>query len=417
MKGRLAHCGVLLTAGLLVGCLGACPADIVADICRHCPASPHRFEAYLAAVHALRDNPRVTVSEIGHSRQGRPLLQVMVRDPQVPLEETVRVYLIARQHGSESSGTEACLALVRHFATSQDELELSLLRQITWIAVPVANPDGMAGGNRGNGGGLDLNRDWARLSQPETRAIQTAVLKARPHALVDMHELPASSSKTAFRGNFVQTIGGGGLPDYLTRDCDVTSSRLASWLGKSGMPINLYYDTAGEDGRLCHRHFGLKAQIPSYLFEAKNGPGRTLAVRTRFHVLGALVVGNYALHRYYAPVAEPAPVDTLEPPPPAVTPEAPAVALEQPQDRQTARGELPVVARVNAAEQVAYVQFAVDGRVRALCNAAPHRFPLNTCAYPDGEHTIAAQACDAGGRVLAETSVTILVDNRTTAGE
>ena len=93
------------------------------------------------------------------------------------------------------------------------------------------------------------------------------------------------------------------------------------------------------------------------------------------------------------------------------------MALEQPLDRQTASGELAVVARVTPSPRLAYLQLQVDGVVRAMSNASPHAFALDTLAYPDGEHSIAVQVCDDAGRVLSEHKVTVFVDNQREAGE
>jgi len=74
-----------------------------------------------------------------------------------------------------------------------------------------------------------------------------------------------------------------------------------------------------------------------------------------------------------------------------------------------------VVAKATPAP--AYLQLQVDGVVKALASSATQTFPLNTRAYPDGEHRIVVQACDDYGRVLAEAAVTVLVDNQQEAGE
>jgi hypothetical protein len=415
--GRVSTGVALLVA---VACLGVCRADILGDIVSRCPSQSPSFDGTMVQVRALQMSPRIAVSVIGTSRQGRPLVQVMVRDPEVPLESTVRVFVIARQHGTETSGTTACLALAKHFAESQGELEQALLRQLTWVLVPIANPDGVAAGRRTNAAGADLNRSWGAGTQPEVRAIIKAVESAKPHAVIDMHELPAHSSKASYRGNFIQTIGPSSRLGTLGHECKAAGTRLASWMGQVGFPLSVYYDTAGEDTRLCHRYFGLARKIPSYLFEAKTGPGRSLTARTRFHVLGALVVADSALHRHYAPVAEeaqmaaaatPVTVAEAEPAGPLL------VEVALPRDRETARGEMSVVAKVTPADRMAYMQLQVDGVVKALCSSATQTFPVNTRAYADGEHRILVQACDDCGRVLAETAVTVLVDNLREAGE
>lgn len=403
---------------LLVASVAA--ADIVSDVCRFATTSPS-FDGVLRTLDDLRSSPRITLSNLGATRQGRPIPLVTVHDPAVPLEQTVRVFIVARQHGTEASGTVACLALARHFATSQGETEQALLQQLALIMVPVANPDGMAARQRGNATGLDLNRHWADAGVPEIAAIKAAVRRLQPHALIDMHELPAASERPAFRGNFIQTIGrDGNLNADLTTDCSLTSTRLASWMSQCGIPLSVYYDTASESRNLCHRYFGLGAGVPSYLFEAKCGADHPLAQRTRFHVLGTLVVANYALHRYYRPEGqEVTPTTaTAEAEPPQVPATVPAtVALNGLRPDQIARGQLPLVAAVSGLPPGGYVSFAVDGQLKSLTTVAPHEYLLDTHGCGDGKHVVTVELCDASGHALGSARGTIVVDNRVAAGE
>jgi hypothetical protein len=419
----------LTCLGVLLGALAllapVVSADTVAEVMRHCPATSPGFETVLGTLRGLQGNPRVSLERIGQSRQGRPLVLVSVRDPEVAAEETVRVMVLARQHGTEASGTTAGLSLIKHFATSEGELERALLRQITWLVVPVVNPDGMASGRRANAAGVDLNRDWQAQSQPETRAVRAAVQRHQPHALIDMHELPASSGKAAFRDNFIQTIGSDRrLPTYMAVDCGRTSQSLAGWMKQRGFPLAVYYDAAGESLALCHRFFALAQGIPSYLFEAKNGPGRTLHSRTRFHVLGALVVANYALHRYYAPAGEreqvaraevtcqPAPEPATAPPPPE-----PAWRLVTPEDGQVARGSLAISVEGELPPEFGYVLLQLNGVTRALATNLPQSLTVDTRSLADGEHRVQVLACDPQGRVLQQVESLIIVDNQRLAGE
>lgn len=430
MKGLKRSQALKSLLAIVLALLLACcvSADIVSDVCRYGTVSPS-YDQVLQNLRALQ-SPRVTLTSIGATHGGRPIPLVVVRDPSVPLDQTVRVFIIARQHGTEASGTVACLALARHFAAATGELEQELLRQLTLIMVPVANPDGMCASRRANGGHLDLNRQWGDNGQPEIKAIKAAVQRYQPHALIDMHELPASSSKPAFRDNFIQTIGRDNrLAADLTTDCSATSARLASWMGQCGLPVSIYYDTSSENLKLCHRYFGLACRIPSYLFEAKCGSTRPLAARVRFQVLGTLVVANYALHRYYCPEREApdaADLSTMadagaqghSPDTPAEPPAGPpTVTLTRPQPNEVARGQLPITATVTDLPPGAYLSFSVDGRIRSLTNAAPHQYFLDTLTCKDGEHEVVVELCDALGRTLGTARSVIMVDNRPAAGE
>jgi hypothetical protein len=67
------------------------------------------------------------------------------------------------------------------------------------MIVVTANPDGVAANTRTNANGVDLNRDWLALEQPEVRAITQAIGRAAPLVLVDHHEAdPQLSSNVTF---------------------------------------------------------------------------------------------------------------------------------------------------------------------------------------------------------------------------
>lgn len=70
------------------------------------------------------------------------------------------VYLSAGIHGDEPAGPLAIL----------DLLENDLSSDITWHICPALNPSGLKAGTRVNGAGIDLNRDYLSLEQPEIQA-------------------------------------------------------------------------------------------------------------------------------------------------------------------------------------------------------------------------------------------------------
>ncbi|HWZ60762.1 MAG TPA: M14 family metallopeptidase, partial [Gemmatimonadaceae bacterium] len=116
------------------------------------------------------------------------------------------VYLQANIHAGEVEGKEALLALLRDLTRDP---RLNVLDSLLVIAVPIYNADGNEAfasqtvnrteqngpelvGQRANGQGLDLNRDYVKAEAPETRASLVAFNRWDPDVFVDMHTTDGS---------------------------------------------------------------------------------------------------------------------------------------------------------------------------------------------------------------------------------
>jgi hypothetical protein len=143
-----------------------------------------------------RHSPDVRLREIGRSREGRPILGVTLSRPAVaePWEAHASgkpiIFIGAQVHGNEPAGKEGLMLFARELAVgvSQDLLEGGV-----FVLVPQINPDAAEageGGTRTNPAGYNVNRDYARLVNPESRAVVEEILTPwRPHVTVDAHEL------------------------------------------------------------------------------------------------------------------------------------------------------------------------------------------------------------------------------------
>ncbi len=111
------------------------------------------------------------------------------------------VFVQGNIHGGEIEGKEALLALLRDLLADPKP---NVLDSIVLVAVPIYNPDGndrlgpqeknrgeqhgpASIGERANGQGLDLNRDYVKAEAPETRGALRFFEEWSPDLFVDLH--------------------------------------------------------------------------------------------------------------------------------------------------------------------------------------------------------------------------------------
>ncbi len=130
---------------------------------------------------AARDG--VTRAMFGRSEQGRPLEVLTFGAADADL-----ITIIGGQHPPETRGATALAAFVERLLET-DALAEAFRARYRVAAAPLLNPDGSVAGNwRHNSRGVDLNRDWGRFTQAETRAFSSWLNSAgRPVAFFDFH--------------------------------------------------------------------------------------------------------------------------------------------------------------------------------------------------------------------------------------
>jgi hypothetical protein len=166
-------------------------------------------EAFLARCAAA--STRMSLGTIATTEKGRDVPIMLVADP--PLHSLaaaaasgrLNVLVFANIHGGEVEGKEAVQALLREFAGNAHP---DLLEQLAVAFVPNLNPDGNDAidrrnrpdqngpvegvGQRANGTGLDLNRDYMKLASPEVRGLVTAVRTMDAALVIDLHTTDGS---------------------------------------------------------------------------------------------------------------------------------------------------------------------------------------------------------------------------------
>jgi hypothetical protein len=170
-----------------------------------------------ADVNAFIDSLRLaelpfTMGLFGRSPEKRWIPYIIATRLPVSTPEQARrskhpiVWVQANIHAGEVEGKEALLALVRDLLA---EKKPNVLDSIVLIAVPIYNTDGNEKfapqavnrseqngpemvGQRPNGQGLDLNRDYVKVEAPETWSSLVAFARWDPDLFVDLHTTDGS---------------------------------------------------------------------------------------------------------------------------------------------------------------------------------------------------------------------------------
>lgn len=201
---------------------------------------PVRFGDMIAYLQDLAErSDRISVDTIGYSHERRPILTFTVTSPTNHANlETIRETHLSRLkgeasadaapmviwinfgvHGAETSGMEAAIPVLYHYAAAQGPVVNGQLDDAVMIFTVIFNPDGHARRidhvetfwsyaentdindaahnmwieARTNHYWFDLNRQWLLLTQPESRAWIKQWHKWKPMVSADYHEMGSSS--------------------------------------------------------------------------------------------------------------------------------------------------------------------------------------------------------------------------------
>jgi hypothetical protein len=253
--------------------------------------------AFLLALRA--SSPDIRLGAYGESREGRELPYAILSRPLVsqPREAELLgrpvVLLAANVHGAERTLRESLLLLLRELATPGTP-ENRLLDEMVIIVAPQLNPDGFhAGerGTRGNAWGVDLNRDYIRLSQPETRGYVALLQRWNPHLFVDGHDGGSLPYNVAY-----QCPSHASSAPAITRLCDeelfpfidraLEAEGYRSWYYSGGTETR--WHTGGFQARIGRNYGGL-ANMVGVLFESPPRQAVQTGVHSGFIAYGAVL--------------------------------------------------------------------------------------------------------------------------------
>lgn len=253
---------------------------------------------YLGQIQVSSTEMRLGV--YGETHQGRQLPYAIFSRPSItrPWEAWALgkpiLVLAAQVHGNERTMRESILILLRDFATQGTAMNQAL-DELTVLIVPFINPDGFAAQpepTRGNLWGLDLNRDYMKLEQPEIQAYtQNILLSWAPHLFVDGH------NGGAFPYNLNYQCPSHPAPDpRITEVCDeLIFPAIDQKLGTEGFRAWYYqrgnenrWDVGGFDPRIG-RNYGGFSNMVGILFESPRGQSLADGVRAGFLAYEAVV--------------------------------------------------------------------------------------------------------------------------------
>lgn len=169
------------------------------------------------------------------------------------------IILLGRQHPPEVTGAYAFEPFAEQLIARLASDPVAAARfQI--LAVPLLNPDGVVRGHwRSNLGGIDLNRDWGKFTQPETAGVKAWLdglpTSIKPVLMIDFH----STQRSLF---YVQGDDADeAQQEFLTNWLGGKESRFADY------PFTIERRNANPGSGTAKNWFYETYNIPSYTFE------------------------------------------------------------------------------------------------------------------------------------------------------
>lgn len=299
-------------------------------------------------------SPRAEMRRYGASGEGRPLFYLVVSsdenlarleeiqagqrqladprlgggDPDTLLEELVTTlpaiaWMSYNVHGDESSPTEAALQTIYELVDGEGEVPRRIRDEVLVIIDPVLNPDGRERyltwyhsvarqpadpnpdarehrppwpGGRSNHYYFDLNRDWAWLSQPESRQRVDHYLQWQPVVHGDFHEMSPESTYFFFPAE--EPINKN-FTEHTVRWAKVFGAANAAafdargWLYYTAESFDLFYPGYGDSWPSLHGAIGMTYEqagggSAGLVYRRRNGDLLTLRDRLYAHFVASL---------------------------------------------------------------------------------------------------------------------------------
>lgn len=118
---------------------------------------------------------------LGYSAQNLPIYGVNIG------QGPTRILMWSQMHGNESTTTRAVLDVLKLLNSNKKDFS-NLLERIELVVLPMVNPDGSNMFTRVNMLNVDLNRDAATLTQPESKILRKVFDDFKPHYCFNLHD-------------------------------------------------------------------------------------------------------------------------------------------------------------------------------------------------------------------------------------
>jgi len=226
------------------------------------------------------------VQKIGESVLGEPIYSYQIGDGET------RIYLWSQMHGNESTTTKALFDFI-NFLNGDSELAKVMLKNFTFYAIPILNPDGARLYTRANANEIDLNRDSQDLTQPESQLLREVFERFKPHFCFNLHD-----QRTIFGAG---TTGKPATVSFLApsynEEREVNENRLKAINVIAGINKELQKYIPEQVGRFddsfninCIGDTFQFLGVPTILFEAGHYPGDYEREITRKYIFFSLIL-------------------------------------------------------------------------------------------------------------------------------
>lgn len=142
------------------------------------PTSLATEDAFFAQIVAETDLTRTVA---GYTVNGAPIHRVDIGNP-----AGAGIMIVGLQHGTELAGREGALMFIRDIAYSTDPDVLAYLAEHRITVIPTVNVDNYNVLYE-NVNGMNINREYFRLTQPEAVAVWETFMEVAPAIIIDAH--------------------------------------------------------------------------------------------------------------------------------------------------------------------------------------------------------------------------------------